>query len=143
MTDAARLIELIETRFAGNQAAFARAIDRQPAQVNQYIKGRRQLGIEVKLHIEQKLDLSGWFGVLSNTSHATPNIKFSVATSEQTPIARSLQSLDAHLKALAPVLQDSGREVLHKWAIGAATATEAKDALEALALASASIKKKD
>ncbi len=76
-------------------------------------------------------------------SHAPPNIKFSVATSEQAPIARSLQSLDAHLKALAPVLQDSGREVLRKWAIGTATATEAKDALEALALASASMKKKD
>lgn len=138
MTDTARLVELIDTRFEGNQAAFARAIGRQPAQINQYIKGRRQLGIEVKMHIEQKLGLSGWFDGLSNPSHTTPNIKFSMGD-DQAPIVQALESLDAHLKALAPVFQDSGREVLRKWAVGAATVQEVADALEAMALASESL----
>ena len=75
-------------------------------------------------------------------SHSTPNIKFRVAADEKAPIAQALQMLDAHLKALAPVLQDSGREVLRKWATGAATVTEVADALEAMALASESMKNK-
>jgi transcriptional regulator with XRE-family HTH domain len=80
--------------------------------------------------------------LLGMPSHTTPNIKFSVSADEHAPIAQALQLLDAHLKALAPVLQDSGREVLRKWAIGAATVTEVADALEAMALASESMKNK-
>lgn len=139
MTDTARLVELIDTRFEGNQAAFARAIGRQPAQINQYIKGRRQLGVEVKMHIEQKLGLSGWFDGLSNPSNTTPNIKFSMGADDQAAIVQALESLDRHLKALAPVFQDSGREVLRKWAVGAATVEEVANALEAMALASESL----
>lgn len=141
MTDTARLVELIDTRFEGNQAAFARAIGRQPAQINQYIKGRRQLGVEVKMHIEQKLGLSGWFDGLSNPSNTTPSIKFSMGD-DAAPIVLALESLDQHLKALAPVFQDSGREVLRKWAVGAATVEEVANALEAMALASESLANK-
>jgi transcriptional regulator with XRE-family HTH domain len=77
-----------------------------------------------------------------HTSHTTSNIKFSVAADEQAPIAQALQALDAHLKALAPVLQDSGREVLRKWATGAATVEEVANALEAMALASNTLTQK-
>ena len=76
MNDLERLQALIDQNYAGNQAAFARAIGRQPAQVNQYLKGRRQLGIEAKLHIEQALQLHGWFGISSAdppTQHPPPS----------------------------------------------------------------------
>jgi DNA-binding transcriptional regulator YdaS (Cro superfamily) len=63
MNDVELLQSLIDQSYGGNQAAFARAIGRQPAQVNQYLKGRRQLGIEVKLHIEQALHRHGWFSI--------------------------------------------------------------------------------
>ncbi len=77
-------------------------------------------------------------------SNATSNIKFSLPPKEKANIVHALQSLDAHLKALAPVLQDSGREVLRKWVIGAATIEEVTNALEAMALASTTISgKKD
>lgn len=72
------------------------------------------------------------------TSHTTPNIKFSMGD-DQAPIVQALESLDQHLKALAPVFQDSGREVLRKWAVGAATVEEVSNALEAMALASESL----
>lgn len=61
MNDVELLQALIDQAYGGNQAAFARAIGRQPAQVNQYLKGRRQLGVEAKLHIEQALNRRGWF----------------------------------------------------------------------------------
>jgi len=41
MNDLELLQRLIDQKYGGNQAAFARAIGRQPAQVNQYLKGRR------------------------------------------------------------------------------------------------------
>lgn len=63
MSDVELLQALIDQAYAGNQAAFARAIDRQPAQINQYLKGRRQLGVEVKMHIERTLQRRGWFGI--------------------------------------------------------------------------------
>lgn len=72
------------------------------------------------------------------TSNTTPNIKFSMGD-DQAPIVQALESLDQHLKALAPVFHDSGREVLRKWAVGAATVQEVADALEAMALASESL----
>jgi SOS-response transcriptional repressor LexA len=74
MNDVARLFDLIESRFKGNQAAFARAIGRQPAQINQYLKGRRQLGIEAKMHIEQSLGLQNWFS--GTPSHVLDGLNF-------------------------------------------------------------------
>lgn len=81
-------------------------------------------------------------GEMEPSGHTTPNIKFSMGD-EQAPIVQALESLDRHLKALAPVFQDSGREVLRKWATGAASTSDVADALEAMALASASIAKKE
>lgn len=74
-------------------------------------------------------------------SNTTPNIRFSMGD-DQAPIAQALGALDRHLNKLAPVLQDSGREVLRKWALGIATTAEVVDALEAMALASESMGKK-
>jgi phage repressor protein C with HTH and peptisase S24 domain len=61
MNDLHRLQQLIDELFNGNQAAFSRAIHRQPAQVSQYVRERRQVGVEIKQHIEKALDLPGWF----------------------------------------------------------------------------------
>lgn len=54
-------------------------------------------------------------------------------------IAASLQNLDAQIKALAPIFQDSGREVLRKWLSCTVTASEAAAALQAMALASSAM----
>jgi transcriptional regulator with XRE-family HTH domain len=75
-------------------------------------------------------------------AHTTPNVKFSMGD-DQAPIVQALESLDQHLKALAPVFQDSGREVLRKWAVGAATVEEVANALEAMALASETLGNKN
>lgn len=72
-------------------------------------------------------------------AHTTPNIKFSMGD-DQAPIVRALESLDRCLKELAPVFQDSGRDVLRKWAMGTATAKEVANALEAMALASSTLR---
>lgn len=77
MSDVQLLQALIDQKYGGSQAAFARAIDRQPAQVNQYIKGRRQLGIEAKLHIEQATNSQGLFSVGPQPSIQTQNVKLS------------------------------------------------------------------
>jgi len=133
MNDIARLSELIDTRYAGSQAAFARAISRQPAQINQYLKGRRQLGIEVKMHIEDCLGVPGWFGL----SNITPNVRFTLPSDgDVIEIAHALQALDEHLQALAPVLQDAGRDILRKSLAGTATVDDAVQALEAMAMTS-------
>lgn len=75
------------------------------------------------------------------TSNTTPHIKFSMGD-DQTPIVQALESLDSRLKELAPVFQDSGREVLRKWVMGIATTAEVADALEAMTLASETMEKK-
>lgn len=49
--------ELIKTRFAGNQAAFARAIKKSPNQVNQWLTGYRSVGDGAARNIEIMLGL--------------------------------------------------------------------------------------
>lgn len=57
------LRDLIDTRFDGNQAEFARAIKKSPAQVNQWLTGHRNLGDAGARHIELVLNLgTGYFG---------------------------------------------------------------------------------
>lgn len=56
-------------------------------------------------------------------------------------IDKALQVLDAHLEVLAPILMESGRDVLKKWASGLATRTEVSATLSALQLASQTMKK--
>lgn len=48
---------LINTRFDGNQAAFARAIKRSPNQVNQWLTGYRSVGDGAARNIENMLGL--------------------------------------------------------------------------------------
>jgi SOS-response transcriptional repressor LexA len=68
-----RLKLLINERFAGNQAEFARAIDRSPALIWQYLKGRRKLGEEMARHIEHKLRLDfGWIDGMEPRVHEEP-----------------------------------------------------------------------
>lgn len=56
------LKQLIDDRFGGNQADFARAIKRQPAQVNQWLTGYRALGDAGARNIELALNLpNGYF----------------------------------------------------------------------------------
>lgn len=56
------LKELIASRFAGNQADFARAINRSPAQVNQWLSGHRKIGDAGARTIEMALGLdAGYF----------------------------------------------------------------------------------
>nr|DAS68567.1 MAG TPA: Repressor protein CI [Caudoviricetes sp.] len=53
--------ELIEKRFNGSQAEFARAIEKAPAQVNQWLNGYRNIGNGAAAQIEDSLSLPrGW-----------------------------------------------------------------------------------
>jgi len=62
MTRREVLIRLIKERFGGNQAEFARAIRKSPAQVNQWVSGHRNLGDAGARHIEITLGLpQGYF----------------------------------------------------------------------------------
>jgi len=57
-----KLRDLIRTRFGGNQADFAKAIKRAPAQVNQWLSGHRAIGDAGARIIETALSLpSGSF----------------------------------------------------------------------------------
>lgn len=49
--------EIIQTRFEGNQAAFARAIKKSPNQVNQWLTGYRSVGDGAARNIENMLKL--------------------------------------------------------------------------------------
>lgn len=56
-----KIVQLIMNRFGGNQAKFAEAIQRSPAQVNQWVTKRRAVGDGLALHIERILNLpTGW-----------------------------------------------------------------------------------
>lgn len=74
-----------------------------------------------------------------HTSHTTPNVKFSMGADDQAAIVQALQAMNKHLSALAPVFQDSGREVLRKWVMAEISTEEVANALEAMALASESL----
>ncbi len=52
---------LIKNRFDGNQSAFARAIGRTPAQINQWLSGVRPIGGGMARHIETKLKLGAYY----------------------------------------------------------------------------------
>lgn len=61
MDDIQKLQALIDDKFDGNQAAFARAVERQPAQISQYLKGRRTIGTAFKVTVERQLGIPGYF----------------------------------------------------------------------------------
>lgn len=63
------LQRLLDSRFNGSQAEFARAIKRSPAQVNQWLNGYRTLGNAGARHIELTLALSaGWLDGATESS---------------------------------------------------------------------------
>ncbi|WP_273702974.1 S24 family peptidase [Candidatus Accumulibacter vicinus] len=67
-----KLRALIQSRFGGNQAAFAAAIKRSPAQVNQWLSGHRAIGDAGARIIELALDLPpGYFDMADTTSRFT------------------------------------------------------------------------
>lgn len=56
-----RIKNLIAGRFNGNQAEFSRAINKAPAQINQWLNGYRNIGDGVAAQIETALGLPrGW-----------------------------------------------------------------------------------
>ena len=57
-----KLLDLVQSRFGGNQAKFAAAINRSPSQVNQWMSGHRALGDAGARTIEVALKLPmGYF----------------------------------------------------------------------------------
>ncbi len=65
---------LIDTKFAGNKAAFARAIKKPPALISQWISGHRLIGDASARNIESKLKLGlGWLDAGSPNIHPQQN----------------------------------------------------------------------
>lgn len=58
------LTRLITARFGGSQAAFAARIGRSPAQVSQWIKGRRNISDDTRDLIEASCGAPGWLDTL-------------------------------------------------------------------------------
>ena len=55
-------MQLIDSRFAGKQSAFAEAIGRSSAQVSHWVTGRKVIGPGTARNIEMSLGLpQGWF----------------------------------------------------------------------------------
>lgn len=63
---------LIDDRYAGSQKAFADAIKRAPAQVNQWLSGHRKIGDAGARHIEKVFGIPGYFdGVRADPGELT------------------------------------------------------------------------
>lgn len=61
MSRITQMQKIIDRRFAGNQAAFAKAIKRAPSVVWQYLSGHRDMGEKFAQHIERCARLpKGW-----------------------------------------------------------------------------------
>lgn len=61
-----KLLALINGKFNGNQADFARAIGKSPSQINQWLAGVRNLGDGSVRLIEKKLKLGDYFDLPVN-----------------------------------------------------------------------------
>lgn len=68
------------------------------------------------------------------------NIHYSTTPEERPPLVHSLQALDEHVNALTPILQAAARDILQRWALGQVTKAQASNALQAIAIASESLK---
>jgi transcriptional regulator with XRE-family HTH domain len=77
-------------------------------------------------------------------SRDTPEVRFTLPSDgDVIEVAHALHALDEHLQGLAPVLQDAGRDILRKWLASTATVDDAVQALEAMAMTSKAMNKKD
>jgi transcriptional regulator with XRE-family HTH domain len=77
-------------------------------------------------------------------SNSTPEVRFTLPSDgDVIEIGHALQALDEHLQGLAPVLQDAGRDILRKWLASTATVDDAVQALEAMAMTSKAMNKKE
>lgn len=108
---------LIDARFNGSQAEFAKAIRRSPAQVHQWLTGHRKLGDAGSRHIEIELKLpTGYFGA----SGGRPMVLFfdedgrdSVGTSPGKPrrtaaeLARAINALPENVRVAIWEIVDS------------------------------------
>lgn len=79
-----KLQQLVIERFEGNQASFARAIARAPAQVSHWLTGHRTLGDAGARHIEISLGLGiGYFDSNAGSPKPIAPIKSDVFTDSQ------------------------------------------------------------
>jgi transcriptional regulator with XRE-family HTH domain len=67
-----QLLALINSKFNGNQADFARAIGKSPSQINQWLAGVRNLGDGSVRQIEKKLKLGDYFDTPGNITPLKP-----------------------------------------------------------------------
>lgn len=106
MTRRERLALLIEGKFKGSKAAFARAIDRSASQVNQWVSGHRDLGDAGVYIIESALALPmGWFD--------------SVAPIPDGPFVREPWPFESFTPAQFYALDEPTRRAIEQQALGA------------------------
>lgn len=78
------LKHLINTKFAGNKAAFARAIKKPPALISQWISGHRLIGDASARNIESKLKLGlGWFDARNPNINLSEQSSFPITPRQQ------------------------------------------------------------
>lgn len=107
------LAALIKDRYKGNQAAFSRAIKRQPAQINQWLTGYRKLDTKGQRHIEKELGLpAGYMSGDADYSTAPANSNLGV----KEPDAKSTRPLVQQLCKIAERIDDAGLLKLHGYA---------------------------
>jgi SOS-response transcriptional repressor LexA len=90
------LQQLIDQKFEGNQAAFARFIERAPSMVHQWISGHRNIGDGSARHIEMRFRLPiGWmdgkptFAPIPKSDSA-PDIAFADSRFQPRPVLNSV-----------------------------------------------------
>jgi transcriptional regulator with XRE-family HTH domain len=103
---------LIAARSDGNQKAFAVKIGRAPAQVSQWLKGRRNISDETRDHIETACNAAGWLDAIHGQSHVTLGPVTGSATGTVTPAPTLDQALEVLGIALAHDMPDDVREDL-------------------------------
>jgi len=88
-----KLKELIDEQFAGSQADFCRKAELQPAQVNQWLTGYRNLGEKAARKIESKLGLQPlWFDRKLGDNFASDNLSPSVGLRGSVPLISWVQA---------------------------------------------------
>ena len=88
-----KLKELIDDQFAGSQADFCRKAELQPAQVNQWLTGYRNLGEKAARKIESKLGLAPlWFDKMLSDTFTSDNLSSSLGLRGSVPLISWVQA---------------------------------------------------